>query len=512
MTICDLRSEPILPVLTSGEDTAPSRVVVSVGLRELMVNAHTYTDLAITISPAAAGMLRVLYVIAARVTGIDKARTRVQFETLRADAAERGRFSPERIDAYLYRSDLDGRWNLFDPVSPWLQDPRLVKESKPKSINTFDPTRPRDNGPIWWRHTWTERVPALSAAEALQWLLTHYWYGSGGTGGTRRVGDINSQHMSAGPLRGTVSFYPLGRNLFQTIIAGIPSPSTAPGAGIDFAPWEAQECPDPLSAPDEATWPAGLLTGQSRHAMLLVPDSSGTSVHSCYLTWAYKTRHPPLADPYTIQDRRNDVWQPRLADAARAVWRDVDALLADQVDRHRPQVWTDTQSMPDSWQADLRVRVYGWEQDRKSTDRMMFTATTPQLLQWAYENDPEAAVGAAGLHAAAEDMHGVMCTALRTAYRNLGGGSSRKPARDAPWIALADALYWPAAEKLFWELLPQRGFDRSYRSFLPLAIDAVDAATRHVAHHPQVARETANAVRHLRRFAAKKNPPKEGRD
>jgi CRISPR system Cascade subunit CasA len=512
--ICDLRTEPLIPVHTTSADGGGPGELRHVGLREVLVHAHDYTDLAITIPPAAAGMLRVLYTIAARITGLDRVRTQPEFEQKRAALAARGGFDPTDVDSYLYRPDLDHRWDLFDPRWPWLQDPRLTEQAELKRVNALVATRPGDNSPIWWQHTWDQHAPAVSTVEALQWLLAHYWYGSGGAGGVREVGSVRDQYMSAGPLRGTVSFYPLGRNLFETVVAGIPSPATATGAGVDAASWEVAERPDPTSQPPEATWPAGLLTGQSRHAVLLIPDPTGTCVEGCYLTWAYKKRHLPIKDPYTIQDRHNgETWQPRAADATRALWRDVDALLADQVDHHRPAVLTGTLTLPDTWQPHLRVRVYGWDQDRKATDRMMFTATTPALLRWMAENDPEAAEGAAQVHTAAEDIAGELGKRLRIAYRSLSTGSPG-PAKnnDVPWVAPAEASYWPNAEALFWHLLDQRHFTEPYWQFWPVAMNAVDAATRHVGHHPPVARELAKAIHSLRNFVAKKNPRKKETD
>ncbi|MFD5179471.1 type I-E CRISPR-associated protein Cse1/CasA [Nocardia sp. NPDC058379] len=504
----DLRVEPAIPVFASATAGSGQDDVEWVGLRELLVNAHLCADLAMTSPPAAAGMLRVLFTIAARITGLDKATTRPEFEERRLDVAESGQFAVDAIDGYLNRPDLDGRWDLFDPVWPWLQDSRLTEQAQRKPVNVLDPTRPADNTPIWWQHTSNTHAPDIAAPYALQCLLAHHWYGSGGTGGTRTVGPVSNQHMSAGPLRGTVSFYPLGRNLFETLIAGIPSPGTAQGAGDDLAPWEVRNRHDPLAQPPEATWPGGLLTGQSRHAVLMVPTDDEKSVCGCYLTWSSKDRHLPIADPYTIQDRVNDTWRARSAQAARAVWRDLDALLADREGQRRPAVLSATSTLPIDWQSALRVRVHGWDQDRQSTDRLVFTATTPELLRWSYENDPDAADGAAELHAAAEDVHDVLCTALRRAYRNLGtGSSSARRQDDIPWIAPAQAYYWPESEALFWQLLEQRRFDRTYQAFLGPALRAVDAATRHLGHHPAVARETAGVVTYLRRFVAKKNPP-----
>ncbi len=502
MTSCDLRTAPLFSVLD------PHEGVRWVGLRELFACAHDLTDLSVTVPPAAAAVLRVLYTIAARVTGLDAATTAAEWAARRRDVIKVGRFDERQIDDYFARHD--DRWDLFDQTWPWLQDPRLASEAELKSANVLDPTRPGDNSPIWWRHTHDGHAPAIPVAEALQWLMIHHFYGSGGTGGSRTVGATSSQHMSAGPLRATLTFSPLGTNLFETIIAGLPSPSSVPDhQGDDSAPWEAATRHDPLTLPPRVTWPAELLVGRSRHALLLVPDDPGTAVTGCYLTWAWKQRHAPIEDPYMIQNRRADGdWQPRTADATRAVWRDVDALLADRADHQRPAILTAALSLPDRLQDTLRVRAHGFDQDRRAVNTAWFTATTPPLLTYMTEHEPERANGATALHEAAEDIAGVMRSSLRTAYRSLGTGESpkKRSADDVPWIAPAENFYWPAAETLFWTSLEASAFDEPHRAYARLAVGAVNAATRHVGHQPAVAREVAGVIRYLYNFAAKKNP------
>lgn len=500
MTTCDLRTTPLFPVLHR------ERGAVVVGLRELLVQAHEFTDLAITIPPAAAGLLRVLYTVAARITGLDYVSTVDEWNVKRRQVVAAGAFDADAVDTYLHQ--YDSRWDLFDPVWPWLQDARLTEQAEVKSANVLDPTRPGDNSPIWWRHTHQGYAPPIPVAQAVQWLLVHHFYGSGGTGGRRQVGVVRSQHMSAGPLRSALSFHPLGSNLFETIVAGIPSPATVSAHGRqDLAPWELASRPDPLGMPPAITWPAGLLTGRSRHAVLLVPDDAADHVVGCYLTWAWKQKHPPHEDPYTILNRRNDgTWEPRAAELTRALWRDVDALLADRVDHRRPAILTAALSLPDRMLDTLRVRAYGFDQDRQATNTAWFTATTPPLIANMAEHDPARALGAALLHTAAEDVAGVLRSALRTAYRSLGTGKPAKRDEDVPWLAPADAHYWPAAETLFWEHLHHNRFDEPHRAFARIAVDSIDAATRHLAHQPAVVRETAGAIRFLRNFAAKKNP------
>lgn len=506
-TNCDLRTAPLFPVRDSVGQVNP------VGLRELLVHAHDYADLAVAVPPAMAGMLRVLYTITARITGLDTATTADDWADRRRQVLKSGHLDPGDVDGYLDRHD--GRWDLFHPARPWLQDPRLAEQAEAKSANALDPTRPGDNSPIWWRHTHRHRAPAIPVAQALQWLLLHHYYGSGGAGGVRRVNGTGDQYMSAGPLRSTVSFYPLGPSLFHTLVAGLPAPATVPNpTGVDVAPWEADQLHDPLSNPPAATWPAGLLVGQSRHALLLIPTATGDAVAGCYLTWAWKPRHPPLADPYTIQDRRADSeWMPRAAAVDRAVWRDVDALLVEHPNHQRPAILTGTLTLPDTVQDSLRVRAVGFDQDRKATNTAWITATTPPVLRYMDEHDPTRAAGAAALHQAAEDTAEELRKRLRTAYRALATGKAptrRSPTREVPWLAPAERHYWPHAETLFWQRLRDADFTEPYRAYLRVALDALDTATRHDAHQPAVARELAKATRALHAFAAAKNPrPKE---
>lgn len=502
MTNSDLRTAPLFPVID--RDGTPAML----GLRELLVRAHELADLAITVPPAAAGMLRVLYTITARITGLDQQRTHERFTRLRTTIlTEHHRLREADVDAYLDK--YAHRWRLFDSAWPWMQDPRLVEQAEPKLVNALDITRPGDNSPIWWNHTHAGHAPPIAPDVALQWLLVHLYYGSGGAGGVRRIDGVGDQYMSAGPLRGTVSFYPLGDTLFETLIAGIPTPGTVDeaNAGDDVAPWEADVRHDPLGHPPAPSWPAGLLTAQHRHGLLLIPDAESRAVDGCYLTWAWKKRHPPMRDPYAIMERRNDgSWAPRTASADRAVWRDVDALLVENEDYERPAVLLGALSLPDELQDRLRVRAIGFDQDRKATNSAWYTATTPQVIRYMQEHDMARALGARAMHTAAEEIAGVMSSALRNAYRALGTGTPGKPTRDATWLAPAETHYWPRAGELFMQALTAATFDEPHRAYALIAIDAVRAATDHEAHLPAVAREVAAAETYLRNFAAKKDP------
>ncbi|SDP96517.1 CRISPR system Cascade subunit CasA [Actinopolyspora xinjiangensis] len=501
----DLRDQRWIPVVTENGTTHIR------SLREVFHHAHETEDLAVTVPPAAVGLLRVLYTITARVTGLDRHLPLEDWKKARNTVLREGQFDKSAVDAYL---DADsGAWNLFDHARPWMQDPRLVEQAETKSINQLDPSRPGDNSPVWFRHTHHGHAPALPTAEAVLYLLVHSFYGSGGTGGKRTVTDgfgqtVSDQYMSSGPLRGVLSHHPLGRNLLETLVLGLPGPNHEHEADVaDLAPWERHEHPDPLGHPPPVTWPAGILVGRCRHALLLHPNETGEHVTQCRLTWAYKKPHTPVADPYTIRQRtKSGEWNDRSAHADRAIWRDLDALLADTDTHTRPAVLTGATGLPSGVRDALRVRVHGVDQDRQSRDRQWMTATTPPIMSWLEAENPRAADGARQLHDAAETVATRLVSELRRAYHSLSISSGRSGSGDVPWGAPALRHYWPAAETMFWERMYEEDFTEPHRACTERALQALEAATDHEAHHPPVAHALATARQNLINAAAKAEP------
>lgn len=439
---CDIRIEPVVPVRD------PHGPTTRVGLRELLCNAHNYAELDINIPPAEAMMLRVLYTITARITGLDQHTNRDEFLNARNTALTAGRFDPDAVDRYLNT----GEWDLFHPRRPWIQDPRLTEQSSLKSINTLDPTRPGDASPIWWHYTHTECAPPMPAHEALLWLLTAHGYGPAGGGGAREVTSggrtVRDQYMNAGPLRGSISAYPIGRTLYETLLAGVPSP-TGDTSVADIAPWETAELHDPLGEPGPVTWPAGVLVGRSRHGLLLDGTTSNI-VDGCYYTWGLKAEHPFVFDPYCIYERNpkpsaeTPEWYMRRGTVNRAVWRETDALIAQHSDRVRPQILVDAAALPEEVRDALRVRVIGWDQDRQAKDRAWYASDTPTVLPYLHELDPTAADRVANICHMAETVARMLTWALSSEYRNAGLGAA------SPWTERAVLRYWSLAERYFW--------------------------------------------------------------
>ncbi len=492
----DLRVEPWIAVrLLTGESAC-------VGLCELFKRAHEIEDVEIPVPPAAAGLMRILASIAARIAADgenrlddpDVAEDIEDWFDLRERVLKAERFDPDAVEAYFGREDLAGRFDLFHPERPFLQDPRLrvecvdaKGEPNPSGVNKLMMGRPTGvNGAVLFGHfTDTAPVP-VPAAQALWHLIAQLYYGPSGQCTPRRITDVRVGSGDAAPLRKSVSYFAWGPELFTTLVLAVPSPQAeVDWETQDACPWE-EDLRDPLAALPPITWPGRMLTGRFRHAALLVPSKDGRAVTDAYLTWA--THQPPqrVRDPYQILDRRGDGdFQPREADGARALWRDLDSLLlkdSRQGARRPPAL----EHLPKWLLPRLRVRAYGFDQDGQQKDSVWFRATTPAVLRWQEENDAEMAYHVKRCHTAAEKTGDRLEFAARIAWKIATDTSvdlspkaktkldARKP---GPWAAAALTRYWPAAEKEFWQFTdPGHTTGRVDRPFVDAALAALDEA------------------------------------
>ncbi|MFC7819511.1 type I-E CRISPR-associated protein Cse1/CasA [Streptomyces sp. NPDC057367] len=247
------------------------------------------------------------------------------------------------------------------------------------------------NGAVLFGH-FTDTAPvAVPAAEAAWHLIAQLYYGPSGQCTPRRITEHRAGSGDAAPLRKSVSYFPWASDLFTTLVLAVPRPdSDAAWETPDACPWE-EDLPSPLQPLPPLTWPGRMLTGRFRHAALLVPAEDGRTVTDAYLTWS--THEPPhrVRDPYQVLDRRRDGdFQPREADGARALWRDLDSLLLkdSRQDARRPPP---LEHLPRRLLSPLRVRAYGFDQNGQQKDSVWFRATSPQILQWQEENDAQMA-------------------------------------------------------------------------------------------------------------------------
>ncbi|MGW7521148.1 type I-E CRISPR-associated protein Cse1/CasA [Streptomyces sp. NPDC054796] len=480
----------------------------SLGWRDLMLHAHEIEDLALPLPPAASAALRLLTTLAARVTGLDEAEMSAGEWAMRRRALlkDPGGFDPDAVHTYFDHYT----WDLFDPARPFLQDPRLALQCEERAgVNKLVFGRPEGNNLAWLSpHRDTDPQPVPSA-QALWHLLIHHHYGASGQWSSRTVDGHRSSQANAGPLRSTLSFHPLGRTLYETLLAGVPKPADDWPEAQDLAPWEEPHLPDPLAPPAPLTRPARLLTGRSCHALLLLPAPDGRHVTDAYLTWA--TPHKlPAADPFLIHhlDTGAPVTRrltPRRADADRALWRDLDALLLAGDEKsavQRPEAFTTLNDLPPDLRAQLRVRVHGFDQDGRTSNRTWYTALTPPIWPWTQEHDPRAAERFAQCRTEAEDIGALLQKASASAWRAMhttSGTAPRVPRRLQSWTRNALATYWPRAESVFWQLVEDPGRD-ARQAFATEAVAALRTAAQPVlTQHFPAARLLAHAVAQLRR-------------
>lgn len=481
-TSYDLLIEPWIPVSTGQETTR-------VGLLDLFLRAHEFDDLAVPVPPAASGLWRILYAITARVTGLDAVDG---WADRQADLLKKGAFDRDRVAAYFDR--YPGSFDLFHPDRPWLQDPRLSSQCpKSSGINKLVVDRPAGNTQVWFGHyTDTDPVP-LPAAEAAWYLIAQLYYGASGRCTTRDVGGQKLSNSNAGPLRAAMSYHPLGRTLFESLILGVPPAHTANDDEEDLCPWEQATLPDPLGPTSRTTWPARLLTGRFQHAILLVPDSTGRNVIDSYVTWGTRQPATPARDPYVVlKQSKQGTWYQLPAEGRRALWRDVYALLQDTPETRRPAIIGSAGEH--DHERTLRIRAYGFDQDGQAKDRQWFTSVTPPILRWLDKYDEDAAYGSVALHTAAEQTCRDLVYLLKRAWVE---ATNTDPKDSGPWVRPAENYYWSRAEKLFWQHLNDRTWDSAEKAYRRLGHEAIDHATASAAHRPRVAEAVDRAHRRL---------------
>lgn len=486
----DLLTRGWLPVRQGGHRR-------SVGLRELFLQAHELTDIEIALPPGASGLWRVLAVIAARVTGLDDVTLSAdEWLDLREEVLEAGGFDPRRVEGYFER--YASRFDLFDAERPWLQDPRLREQcAKSSGINKLVLTRPAGNNQVWFTHFTDLAAVPLPAEEAVIHLLAQLYYGPSGRCTSRTVAGRSEANSKAGPLRRTISYHPLGRTVFESLVAGIPFAPDYDHDGVDVAPWEAGELFDPLRGPARPSGVAGVLTGRFQHAILLQPSDDGTAVVDAYITWAWRDREFPALDPYLVYQPNKQTGEEfaRQADANRALWRDFDSLILDDAGdehRRRPAVLRDAEELRGTLLETLRVRAYGFDQDGQTRDKEWTVAVTPAVLATA--KDPRLAHAISQMRQTAERIELHLERALRNAWvaindpSNGSGRPRRKDIGEGPWPSRGAMRYWAAAEEIFWRRVRRRDLDGAADEFLRLALDVYDEVTDSVGANPRAKR------------------------
>jgi CRISPR system Cascade subunit CasA len=423
-----------------------------VGIRELLLRSHEIAGLAITEPPAHSATLRILYAVTSAVCGLDEVGPARDWEERREEILDRGRLPPGGIEAY--EEKYGDRFRVFDPEGgrPWMQDPRLGVQCDPRNTAGVDKllvTRPSGNNHRWFRSSTTGIAEFPAIPEAVLGLLTWHYYGPSGRCSAREVNGSKSASSTAGPLRTALSYHPEGDTLFETLLAGVPKPPSGLRAADDLCPWERDHLPDPDKEPEPPRGPRSRLTGCSQHALLLVPDPENPGrVSDAFITWAYRNGRIPRDDPFLIwQISQAGNRYPRPASSARALWRDLDALLlhgaVGTAQAVRPEIFGTALDASE----DLRIRALGFEQEAQAKDIQFVDSSTPPLLGFAEQQAAHTAAEVARLR----DLGELYGRRLIRAVKHAWAGFVNDPKNSGDtWAEDAQARYWPAAESIFW--------------------------------------------------------------
>ncbi|MGX1675606.1 type I-E CRISPR-associated protein Cse1/CasA [Streptomyces sp. NPDC055400] len=470
----DLKSEPWVGILRLTDLDGGTYQQGAVGLQRLLAEADQIKTLSFGPPPALSALYRILYVLTARVTGLDEApHGPDEWMDRRLDILESGP-DAEAVDTYFakYRD----RFDLFGS-RPFLQDPRLPDEC-PKSagVNKLVLGRPAGNNTVWWEHHFDGDPLPLPTAEAVGHLLMWNYYGPSGRCATRTVGKTSEANSSAGPLRSSLSYHPEGDTLWMSLLAGLTPPESHVRRGDDLCPWEEDDLPDPTVLVGSYAGPSSRLTGGWQHALLLVPDASHRFVIDAYITWGRRGKMPSTRDPYVIwQISQEGNPYPRPADSGRALWRDVDALLlkdpSGSTRIEPPAVFSTAADLEGVDQ--LRVRALGFEQDGKTKDVQFVEASTPPLLGLMEHRRPEVARSIGDLRTAGVTYGQRLATAVKRAWATINDSKMA----DCAWSEHAAASYWPSAEEVFWRRLRAEDFDEAWTEFRRLAERTFDQVT-----------------------------------
>jgi CRISPR system Cascade subunit CasA len=519
--VSNLIDQPWIPVAWVEGKSGPPQV----GLRGLFLRAREIRTLLIPDAPAHSALLRVLYALTARITGLDEAGPG-SWGDRREDVLERG-FPQQSIDLPDGRkAGIEGyldqwhhRFDLFDSKRPWLQDPRLPEQcdrNNTAGVHKLVMSRAAGNNHSWFGH-WSHADPVFSnlSQATLSLLGWHYW-GAPGALSRRAVGEVSHHYAKASPLRAALSYHPECDNLFLTLLAGLTPPDGDVSRQIDLCPWERVDLPDPLKPMPEPQGPCSRLTACSQHALYLVPAQDGEHTADAYIAWAYDAERIRPEDDYLIWDiiGKDGETAPRLACSSRSLWRDIDALLLKQLDDASP---VQPKVMDHAFDVSeyLRVRALGFEQDSSQAANYQYVdSTTPVLLSRVEEDMVSSERSVRQLRELGELFGDRLEQATQEAWLAYTDDARNDP---GAWLDAVAARYWPSAEDEFWSRFRQLtrsdnyvdadfDFEAACRAFGRHALDAYETVTSSVTRTPRGAKAVTGAKAII--LAALKDPQK----
>ncbi|QIY53489.1 type I-E CRISPR-associated protein Cse1/CasA [Streptomyces sp. RPA4-5] len=494
---CDADPAELAALAPDATPEAAPGVTSLVSVAQALVASHLGTldvpDVAVESS-----LRRLLVALFIRITGLtcdDPDEWEDSWDRLLAA----GRLDPTAVSAYVDKWAT--RFNLHDPVRPFLQDPRLADEcGEPASPGKLVMTRPSGNNQPWMNHT-PQSAP-VTPHEAFWWVLAWRSYGPSGLGANRSHNGITHKSMAAAPLRATISWHPDTGSEYANLLLSCPTPTTIPVTGPDLPEWEQDALPDPLH-PQLPTGPVSRLINRASHAVLTIADPTSGQITGCRIAWrtpvpsAIKNAGAKAAlettleaitgadDPFLIN---RDAKGPVRANHTRSLLRDFDSLI------HIRRAGDTAKSgvTPPAWiwfldtlptdaldqLGTVRARALACHQDKQEKDELWFAQTTPVgVAAYTSGRHPEQAARVATTRGNAESSAQALGQALRRAWRGISPDSRS----ECPWTHTAIAAYWDQADALFWTGIEPGS---EVADFTRLAVRIYDDATRTDASTP----------------------------
>jgi CRISPR system Cascade subunit CasA len=302
----NLIDEPWIPCV--GTDGNP----VDLGLRAVLVEAHTLRELSGESPLVTAALYRLLLALLHRIFGPDGYDAWY-------DLWESGHFDHGWVSAYL--EQWAHRFDLFNPEHPFYQaaDDRV----KPKSVNSLILELAFGNKATLFDHTTDAEGVLLTPAEGARAVVAAQVFGLAGLSGL-------PQKFTDGTCARGVIFLVQGETLFETLMLNLLRYPT----DDDVMPHYPGDCPawemhDPFTP--ERSRPRGYLdylTWQNRR-ILLMPEEAPTGIVIRHMTLAPGLRlESDVSDPmkhYRVDEKRGLLVQR--FNEERALWRDSSALF-----------------------------------------------------------------------------------------------------------------------------------------------------------------------------------------
>ena len=464
-----------------------------VSLSDALVDAHELPGWPDGEPGLAAVLLRLMAVIAYRVTGLDDENLdRAQFAERQRRLLDEGRLDPERVRSYLARHH--HRFWLTNPpdgLAPFAQDTSLAA-THPHPVAKAVLSWTSGNNPALGPHGACTAIPAAAAARH---LLVQRSYASGGLHTKHPVWRGKGKFV-AGPLRQAISLHPVGASLAATLVGHL-VPLRADGTGFGRPFWETQTLTNPVAAHKGVPGLLEQIAGRQDKTMLLW---TGTDRNVTGFTISEGPGVDPSLrwmDPYLLIDAERE---PLKARQGRAFWREAEALLAqdDQGSRQlSAQVLDWARESPD---ATLYAhRAFSWtaisHNGDKSKELVWAASASPGLLRIF---EPEAALrGRDFLTLASEAEEKMVKQIARIKHET---GLMPRSAKDKQAVyAPARAEFWRLAERDFWDTAAGRlQLEVCTNRLRSHALAGFDAATATLLHD----RRTHRYVVESRRWIA----------